>query len=66
MHVATPFRLMLTTTALLGALATVAGPGPASQPAASPLFECYTVATNPPVGSHKPQVTVCRPGTQQV
>lgn len=51
-------------TALLGAavaapLALVGGQGAVG--AGGELPECWTVSTDPPVGSHHPEVTVCRP-----
>ncbi len=54
-------RLLLTVAACLVGLAPAAH---AESPDASgipPLFQCYTVSTNPPAGSYDPEVTVCQP-----
>ena len=47
---------------LVGALSASAAPANAADLVAPPhVDQCYTISTNPPVGSYDPEVTVCRP-----
>ena len=62
MMIRTALRLLLVASACFAGLAPTATHAEGSaQTSLPPIYQCYTLSTNPPAGSYKPEVTACVP-----